>query len=129
MYYPMTLVHWEDARATEKMGFPPTPDPDHPEEIIDGGYNAMKAYVEVVMGRLIDGLEDPGRMWDCDTITAGNAKEDPANYNREVKGSDDPEVMAAMEHFMVILNRYEVPEGIPRTWHERREYQLKQLQE
>ena len=30
MYYPMALVHWEDARAAQNMGFPPTPDPDHP---------------------------------------------------------------------------------------------------
>jgi arylsulfatase A-like enzyme len=243
MYYPMVIPHAEDARKSEQMGFPPTPDPEHPGRTIDGGYDGMKAYVDVLMGRLVDGLEkagirdntlvifttdngsygprgkgttcepgswvpfivncpgmipaggpvdemasladilptfaelagaeysgeidgisfipvlegkpgkrdhlfsylgsevilrdrrwllehnydeeDPGIFWDCGTITAGNCKEDPSRYYRNVTGSDDPEVLAAKERFMDLLGRYEVPEGIPRTWKERREYQLK----
>lgn len=60
MYYAMVLTHCEDARKMDGMGFPPTPDPEHPGQVIDRGYNGMKEYTDYIVGKLIKALEDNG---------------------------------------------------------------------
>ena len=60
MYYPMVLCHAEDARKAQKMGFPPTPDPNHPGELLNNKYNGLKEYIDFVVGKLVRTLEETG---------------------------------------------------------------------
>lgn len=60
MYYPMVLCHAEDARKDDKMGFPPTPDPNNPGKMIDNKYNGLKEYIDHIVGKLVKTLEETG---------------------------------------------------------------------
>ncbi len=69
--------------------------------------------------------DNPGKFWDCGDITAGGPDDEPNKFYKDVTDSKKPEVVAAKEKFMKLLAQYPVPQGIPRTWAERREAELK----
>jgi len=60
IYYSMVLCHAEDARKAQKMGFPPTPDPENPGKTLDNKYNGLKEYIDYTVGKLVRTLEETG---------------------------------------------------------------------
>ena len=60
MYYSMLLCHGENALKHLKGTFPPVPDPANPGEKLDNGHNGMKEYIDYIVGKLLETLEETG---------------------------------------------------------------------